>query len=191
MKKKFRILSLVLSLVLLFATAMPAGAVEVVPDPYEYFDQDYPPAMNYSASDTGEVYSYTISTTRLPDSDDYHYFVDEEYLGSYSEDIYIEGTLDANVKTWEEGDFARNDHYAALTNLAERVGVAYEVSNHEHDYSFYVGCENPHGYYAVMLSCFHYYVDANIWIDGVWLQGENIYKMPFIYGEYLFVEYLG
>lgn len=186
---KKRILSLVLSMVLLLIAAVPAFAWGYDPSNDELNSGVTAPGSSYSDASVANGYAYYVGASLLDDSDDWHVYLNEAFYDpSLSEDIYLDGTVSAGVKIWNASGWVDSSHQTALEALAAGMSFYSSVSNREDTYSFELNGNYWDGLYTVVLSCWHYELDCIVYRDNLQQSSQTLTSVPRLGGDFIFLD---
>ena len=187
MKKRVRLLSLVLSMVLLFISAVPAFAYDML---------DRPPDSFYTVAEINEN-AYYVTAIRNDVGIVYGYGVNEVYYNPFIDsDCVLEGSVAAGDYVWDSEDTFNSTYRAdimgicsSLTYNSEPYVVAETYSCGAHTYSFEINNSLPKTVFAALLTCYHYRVAviADLGDGGTFTQ--DIDYMPLVGGDFMYLYY--
>lgn len=194
MKKKFRFLSLILSMMLLAATAFPASAegTTILYPPHSQYEYPGATATTGTASSVVPIRSSAVWTTPLA-LDNAYYFSIYGASGSHYEgdetDVYIE-LSGGEVAYTGSGEFCPGTYHDLLVEAGENAKVAHRVENPAETISHQISPYVPRTEYQLFAWCYFGSVYAENYDElGYLVFSQEIDYMPYMDGVFYILDY--
>lgn len=190
MKKKIRFLPLLLSLLLLCATAFPASAVCYGPEEYLAGFPDETRTATSGYASNGQYYA-TVTTSPRALSSDYRRIIPEvNGIHDGSETYISEVVGDMAVVFRGNQNFAQGTYYNVMTAAGEDACVAYEVFNETEYLEYCIPSGVPKTEYRLYAYCNYGYVSVSVYSSGNAFQtSQTIAEMPYTDGVFFYLDY--
>lgn len=191
MKRKIRVLSLVLSILLLCATAFPASAACYYPG------ENFPTAnVTYGYARDGRYYAAVTATPYLLEDIGEYRVVVPSVSGTHDgyNDTEVYANIGGEYAVFScNQEFMQGDFYDALIEAGTKAGVTHEVYSEDETIDHWIPASMPRTDYQLYIYCQFASVNAecrySTFTEGDPVTTQYISRMPYIEGVFFYLDY--